>query len=115
MNKRLIWHKKEVEDVVSLLVDTRKPEEVELLFDRVLTTREINDIARRYKVLKMLDAGRSYTDIIVETGMSSSAIGRLSAKCGFGFQKSSGLQKPKKTTPSKRTKKLKYKGVTIRR
>ncbi|RJO61457.1 hypothetical protein C4544_03010 [candidate division WS5 bacterium] len=114
VGKRLFWHKKEIKEVVGLLVEAKTDTEVELIFDRILTTREINDVARRYKVLKMIEEGKSYADIMTETGMSSSVICRLSAKCGYGFQKSSGLRKPRSKGASSRKRTIKYKGVKVR-
>lgn len=114
MNKRLVWNTKEVKEVMELLAEAGEVSEIELIFDRILTTREINDIGRRYKVLRMLEGKFSYADIMLETGMSTSAIARLSAKCGFGFQKSSKLAKPKKTRGPRRKVKLHYKGVRVR-
>ena len=112
--RRLVWHKTEIEEVIQLLLESKKKEEIENLFDRILTPREINDIARRFKVLKMIDEGASYSDIITETGMSSVTVSRISAKCGYGFQKSSKpIKKPKNKAPKRKTK-LKYKGVKVR-
>jgi len=116
MSKRLVWHKDEIQEVISLLLSCKKNQDIEVIFDRVLTPREINDIARRYKALKMIDEGKSYTDIMQETGMSSVTISRLSMKCGYGFRKSSGIKKVKSKRSNmgygrKRT--LKYKGVSI--
>ncbi len=113
MNKRLIWHDKEIADVMDLLVECRNRDEVGSIFDNVLTTREINDIARRYKVLKMISEGSTYADIKIATGMSATAISRLSLKCGFGFEKSAKLTKKKITTYRKRTRTIRYKGVRI--
>ncbi len=115
MNKRLVWHDKEVLGVLDLMVNCKDREGMRNIFDRILTTREINDIARRYKVLTMLDAGLSYADIKLETGMSATAISRLSVKCGFGFRKSSGLREKslQKKLP-KRKMNLRYKGVQVR-
>ena len=62
----------------------------------------------------MLEENKSYADIIIATGMSTSAIARLSAKCGFGFQKSSGIRKTKTSKQPRRRTKLRYKGVRIR-
>ena len=114
VGKRLVWHNQEVADVVKLLAEVRTTEEVELIFDRILTTREINDAARRYKVLRMIEGGKSYADIMLATGMSSSVICRLSAKCGFGFQKSSGIRKTRTAKQPRKKTKLRYKGVRIR-
>ena len=63
MSKRLVWHDKEVLDVMSLFVECKGIDEVRKIFDRVLTPREINDIGRRYQALIMIDEGKSYADI----------------------------------------------------
>jgi len=113
MSKRLVWHKEEVEDVIKLLLSCKTKENMEKVFDRILTPREINDIARRYKALIMIDEGRSYADIHLETGMSKVTITKLFAKCGYGFRKSSGLSRPKKPKEIKRQQIVKYKGVIV--
>jgi len=113
LGNRLVWYKDDIEEVVSLLLNFQKKEDIENLFDRILTPREINDIARRYKVLKMIDDGASYSDIITETGMSSVTVSRISAKCGYGFRKSANIKSAKKEKP-KSNPGLKYKGIKIR-
>ena len=116
MSKRYIWHKKNIEEVIDVLLGCKKREEVELLFDRILTPREINDISRRYKALRMLEEESSYSDVMVKTGLSSFTISRLSAKCGFGFRKSSGMkkvEKPKQKINNREYKTIKYKGIPV--
>jgi len=113
MSRRLVWHKDEIQEVIRLLLSCKNNEDIEIFFDRVLTPREINDIARRYKVLKMIDGGKSYADIMQETGMSAVTISRLSMKCGYGFRKSSGIKKVGKREPYGQRKTLRYKGVPV--
>lgn len=114
MSKRLVWHDKEVLDVMALFADSKSIDEVRKIFDRVLTPREINDIGRRYQALMMIDEGKSYADIRLKTGMSPTTLNRLATKCGFGFRKSSGLPKPKKPrVPIKGKRTIKYKGVRV--
>jgi len=114
MSKRLLWHDKEVLDVMSLFVSCKNIDEVRKIFDRVLTPREINDIGRRYQALMMIDEGRPYSDIRIATGMSPTTINRLATKCGFGFRKSSGLSKPEKSkAPAQKRKPIRYKGVKV--
>lgn len=116
MSRRLVWHKEEIQEVISLLLSCETNHDMEIIFDKVLTPREINDIARRYKVLKMIDEGKSYADIMQETGMSSVTVSRLSMKCGYGFRKSSGIKKVKNKRSNMgygRGKTLKYKGVAV--
>lgn len=115
MSERLVWHKEGIQDVVELLLDCKNKQEIEVVFDRILTPREINDIARRYKALTMLDEGKSYTDIQLATGMSRVTISRLSAKCGYGFRKSSGLSKRSAASIKNNRRPLRYKGVLVRK
>ncbi len=112
-SKRLVWHDKEVLDVMALLVDCQNINEVRKIFDRVLTPREINDIGRRYQALIMIDEGKSYADIRLKTGMSPTTLNRLATKCGFGFQKSSGLPKPKRSKTPAKGRTIRYKGVRV--
>ncbi len=114
MSKRLVWHTKEIREVTELLLSCKNAREIENIFDRVLTPREINDIGRRYKVLRMVDEGKTFTEIIQETGMSSVTISRITTKCGYGLQKSSGLKTTRKKPTPKRSIKLRYKGVRVR-
>jgi len=113
MSERLVWHDKEILDVVDLVLRCKNRAEIRGIFDKVLTPREINDIGRRYKALTMIDEGRSYTDIRLATGMSPVTINRLGGKCGFGFRKSSGLSNQKKKGTSNYRKTLNYKGVKV--
>lgn len=113
MSKRLVWHDEEVVEVLDLILESKNRDELRNIFDRILTPREINDIGRRYKALKMIDEGRSYADIRTSTGMSPVTISRLGSKCGFGFQKSSGFNKPKAGRRPSRGKTIRYKGVKV--
>jgi len=114
MNQRLVWHDQEVLGVFDLMLECEKREDIRNIFDRILTPREINDIGRRYKALIMIDEGRSYADIRMKTGMSPTTINRLSAKCGFGFSKNSGLRKNEQRRRSQKGRAmLKYKGVKV--
>ncbi len=112
MNRRLEWHKKEVEEVIKLLLSCKTAGEIEEVFDRILTPREINDIARRYQALLLLQQGKSYLDIKQETKLSNSTIARISGKIGYGFRKTVQEEKPqeeKEWKPPRRE--IKYKGV----
>ncbi len=112
-NPRMVWHTEGVQKVLAILRDCSTIKEIELIFDRVLTTREINDIARRFEALAMIDEGKSYADIHMRTGMSPNTIARLSAKCGFGFRKSSGISKPKMKSDYRSKRIIRYKGVPV--
>jgi len=112
MNK---WCKKEIDELLSLIASTRNDQEVYFLLDLILTPREINDMARRLKVLKMLEDGKSYSDIVCEIGISRHTISRVSEKIGFGFRRSKSSFGRKQEKQKIRFKivrsRVKYKGV----
>lgn len=60
--------------------------EARKFFGDLLTDDEITDVAKRWQVARMLNAGASYTLIQKETAMSTRTIARISSwlKEGFG-------------------------------
>lgn len=53
-------------------------------FEDILTVAEIQSIAQRMAVAKMLDDGQTYEDIERETGASSATISRVKRSLTFG-------------------------------
>lgn len=114
MNK---WCGKEIQELLYLISTAKNKEEAHYLLDLILTPREINDMARRFKILKMLDEGKSYADIVAEIGVSRNTISRVSEKIGFGFRRC----EPSSLTRQGNAKfpyrlvmaKIKYKGAPI--
>ncbi len=107
---RYDWHKEEIDQLIKLIAKAKSPKEVKKIFDFILTPREINDIARRLKVLEMLGEGKSYSDIQSKLGISPIVISRIGGKVGFGF--STGARASRKNN-YKFSKKypLRYKGA----
>lgn len=110
MNK---WCEKEIAEMIKAVTECKNPAEVCEIFDAVLTTREINDMARRYKILNMLKQGNNYSDICITLGVSNDMISRVSTKMGYGFRRTCGEsqsgdvnQEPKKRSRNS----IKYKG-----
>jgi TrpR-related protein YerC/YecD len=58
----------------------RSLNETKLFFHDLLSEREIQEIACRWKVARMIWKGTAYTKIIQETGLSSRTIARV-ARC----------------------------------
>lgn len=81
------WLEKEIREMVQVVSECRDHQEVESLFELILTPREINDIARRLKVLRMIANGHSYLEIRQSLSVSSALISRLSYHVGFGFRR----------------------------
>ncbi len=113
-----IWFEKEIKDLIKIVASTNTTKDVELLFERILTPREINDMARRLKILEMLNAGYSYSMIQQEVKVSSTIIARLSNHIGYGFRRNPSRNTRKNIDNIKdviinysKSHKVKYKGI----
>ena len=87
-NKKNLLHQ-DVKDLFTAFSKIDTPKERENFFLDLLSTEEIKDIARRWKVAKMLAKGISFSEIESKTGMSSTTIARISKwmKDGYGGYK----------------------------
>jgi Trp operon repressor len=113
MNK---WCEKEINEMVDLVSSCKDSKEVSEVFDIILTPREINDMARRLKILRLLEEGQSYSEIRMRLGVGSDLIGRVANRIGFGFRRvAPGAAKKEMHTewkdPLQRKKGVYYKGV----
>ncbi len=61
-------------------------EECRKFFDDACTPKEINTIAQRFVVAKMLNDKKVYNEIIEATGASTATISRVSRAINEGFQ-----------------------------
>jgi TrpR-related protein YerC/YecD len=111
---REYWYEKEIKGMVSEVSKITDCLEMERYLGKILTPREINDMARRLKISKMLEEGKSYSEISNAIGASPTLISKVSAQIGFGFRRSAKVpdKKKEKVDPSKYLgRKIKYKGV----
>jgi len=108
------WFQNEINELLKEVATTKTPAEVEELFDCILTPREINDMAKRLKILKLLKEGKSYLEIRDTLLVSPNIVSRISNKIGYGFRRTNSREKTKnsKTTTHPKKKILKYKGAT---
>ena len=96
------WFQEEIDEMIKEVVAADTQEKVIEIFDVALTPREINDMARRIKVLKYLKEGKSYSEIQQLLQVSTGLISKISVHIGFGFRRSSTsthnapIHKPKK-------------------
>ena len=77
-------HKKDVEDLCRGIAALSDAEEVARLLEDLCTIREIQDLAQRLTVARMLDAGEPYTAISERTGASATTIARVSKALNYG-------------------------------
>ncbi len=66
------------------ILTLQSTDECAILFEDICTVKELKDIASRLEIAKMLNAGRSYTEISAATGASSATIGRVNRCLGYG-------------------------------
>ena len=74
----------DVNALVEALLALRDADEVYTFLQDVCTVREIQDIAQRLAVARMLDSGKHYSDIESATGASSTTISRVSRALNYG-------------------------------
>lgn len=67
-----------------LTLQTR--EELEKFFSDACTPKEIDSIAQRFAVAKMLNEKKVYNEIIEKTGASTATISRVNRSINEGFQ-----------------------------
>ncbi|KKS81873.1 MAG: TrpR like protein, YerC/YecD [Candidatus Wolfebacteria bacterium GW2011_GWC1_43_10] len=92
MNKTRIskkWLNQDTNSLFRVILDLDNLTEARNFFRDLLTEKELLEFAQRWKVAKMLSAGKAYVDIEKETGMSSTTIARIQRwlKSGMGGYK----------------------------
>ncbi len=74
----------EVEALLEAFASLKTPDEVYAFLQDVCTIREIQDMAQRLAVARMLAAGEHYNRIQETTGASSTTISRVSRCLNYG-------------------------------
>ncbi len=80
MTKDDLLESEHVERLLSALCLLETPEEVRALLLDLCTVREIDDLAQRLEVARLLSEGVSYLGVSHQTGASSTTVSRVS-KC----------------------------------
>ena len=73
-------------DFYDAILTLKTREELEKFFEDACTPKEINTIAQRFVVAKMLNDKKVYNEIIEATGASTATISRVSRAINEGFQ-----------------------------
>ena len=68
----------------NLLLTLKSLDECYAFFEDICTIKEIQSIAQRVMVAKMLTDGRVYSDIVNETGASTATISRVNRSLNYG-------------------------------
>jgi TrpR-related protein YerC/YecD len=75
---------REVDDLIRAILSLEDADEAYALLVDLCTIREIQDMAQRLEVARMLDAGEHYTTIQETTGASATTISRVSKSLHYG-------------------------------
>lgn len=67
----------EVDGLAQVLSSLKERSQLDAFLRDLMTDTELAEISERWRVARLLDAGRSYSQIIDETGLSSTTIARV--------------------------------------
>ena len=78
-----------IEELYSLIVSVDNVTDCRALFDDLCTYNEIKQMAQRVKAAKLLLEGKTYSQVIEQTDISSATLSRVSrcVQTGTGYSK----------------------------
>lgn len=79
-----VWHNEWTDTLCEALLSLETKEQCCAFLDDVCTIKEIQDLSQRLAVAGMLFDGKSYTDIIKQTGASTATISRVNKCLTYG-------------------------------
>ncbi len=80
------FHTKDIDDLYKDILKLESVEECYRFFEDLCTIKEIQDMAQRLKVAKMLEDRISYQQIALETKASTATISRVSKSLTYGAE-----------------------------
>jgi TrpR-related protein YerC/YecD len=78
------WRTSEIQDLFDAILRLETREEAERFFRDLCTLSELHDLAQRWAVVRMLDAGLHYAEISRTTGASTATITRIASWLNHG-------------------------------
>jgi TrpR-related protein YerC/YecD len=78
------WKTSEVQALFEAILRLETADETERFFRDLCTLNELRDMAQRWAVARMLDAGLHYADISRRTGASTATITRIASWLNHG-------------------------------
>lgn len=82
-------NKEMLNELYELIVSVKSTEDCRDLFGDLCTNKEIEQMAQRLRAAKLLLDGKTYNQVIDETGISSATLSRVSrcVQYGSGYRK----------------------------
>lgn len=87
--------KKDVKYLFDAILSLDNLEQCEAFFEDVCTIKEIYSMAQRFTVAKLLKNGKTFNEIVEETGASSATISRVNRALNYGKGYKAILEKQK--------------------
>lgn len=72
------------DEFFSAILRLKSVEDCRKFFEDVCTIKELEDVAQRLEVARLLSAGKNYQDICQETGASTATISRVNKCLNYG-------------------------------
>jgi TrpR-related protein YerC/YecD len=82
-------------DLFEIIVRIENVKDCEYFFDDLCTKKEVEQMAQRVKAAKLLIEGKTYSQVISETEISSATLSRVSRCVQYGKGYTKILGKPK--------------------
>ncbi len=75
---------KNIEYLYEVILSLKTKEECHAFFEDICTIKELQSMSQRMVVAKLLDRGRTFNEIVEETGASSATISRVNKALNYG-------------------------------
>lgn len=66
------------------ILNLNTPEECSRFFEDICTIKEIQDMSQRLEVATLLNNGKSYQEVLAQTGVSTATISRVNKCLNYG-------------------------------
>lgn len=66
------------------ILNINTPEECSRFFEDICTIKEIQDMSQRLEVATLLNDGKSYQEVLAQTGVSTATISRVNKCLNYG-------------------------------
>lgn len=78
------WRTPDAESLFDAIIALDSRDQAERFFRDLCTLNELHDMAQRWAVVRLLDAGKHYAEISRETGASTATITRIASWLNHG-------------------------------
>jgi len=81
--------KESIEELYNIITRLESEEDCKIFFEDLLTYKELENLSQRVQAAKLLKEGKTYVQIIKETGISNTTLSRVSKslQLGEGYKK----------------------------